>query len=344
MSVEALRDAVGRAVGVRVTAAVAVGGGDVARAGRFVLADGRSVFAKSVAGPRGMLAAEAAGLAWLREGLATGLGTGPVTAATDDGGWPVQVPRVLAVVDDDTDPLDAGPGVGDGSGGVGEGLDDEGLRATAPVEPRSPVAGEPSLLVLEWVPTERGPADGEALARGLAALHRSGARRFGLGRTTWCGPIPQDNRPADDWPTFYAEQRLRPLTRLALDAGRLDATTAAAVERVADRMHRLAGPTEPPSRLHGDLWSGNVVHGSDGRPWLVDPAAHAGHREVDLAMLRLFGGVDDRVFAAYDEVHPLAPGADERVRLWQLAPLLVHATLFGGGYASAVAAVAAEYG
>ncbi len=198
--------------------------------------------------------------------------------------------------------------------------------------------------MLEWVPTARAPADGERLGRGLAAIHRAPVRRFGLDRTTWCGPVPQDNRTTDDWPTFYAERRLRPLARLALDAGRLDAVVAELVDRVADRLAGLAGPPEPPTRLHGDLWSGNVVSGADGRPWLVDPAAHAGHREVDLAMLRLFGGVDERVFAAYDEAFPLADGAADRVRLWQLAPLLVHATVFGGGYASAVAAIARDYG
>ena len=86
-----------------------------------------------------------------------------------------------------------------------------------------------------------------------------------------------------------------------------------------------------------------MVNGADGRPWLVDAAAHGGHREVDLAMLQLFGGVDGRVAAAYDEAHPLADGASERVRLWQLAPLLVHTIVFGGGYASAVRAVADAY-
>jgi fructosamine-3-kinase len=92
------------------------------------------------------------------------------------------------------------------------------------------------------------------------------------------------------------------------------------------------GPAAPPARLHGDLWGGNVLAGADGRPWLIDPAAYGGHREIDLAMLRLFGGASERVFAAYEEVSPLAEGWRERVELWQLFPLLVHAVLFGGGY------------
>ena len=109
------------------------------------------------------------------------------------------------------------------------------------------------------------------------------------------------------------------------------------------RSPELAGPPEPPARLHGDLWSGNVLAGRDGRPRVVDPAAYGGHREVDLAMLRLFGSPGPRFLAAYEEVAPLAPGHEERVALYQLFPLLVHAVLFGGGYGSSVESAARRY-
>ncbi|HAS10233.1 MAG TPA: fructosamine kinase, partial [Acidimicrobiaceae bacterium] len=89
---------------------------------------------------------------------------------------------------------------------------------------------------------------------------------------------------------------------------------------------------EPPARLHGDLWAGNRLVDRDGRSWLIDPAAHGGHREFDLAMMRLFGGFGAACFAAYDDVHPLADGWEARVPLHQLAPLVVHAIKFGGGY------------
>src|SRR5204863_7580900 len=140
------------------------------------------------------------------------------------------------------------------------------------------------------------------------------------------------DEPADGWPTFYARNRLLPLARYA-----------PSVERVCERIHDLAGPPEPRARLHGDLWSGNVLWGRDGRPWLIDPAAYGGHREIDLAMLNLFGSPGPAFLAAYEERHPLAYGHAERVELWQLFPLLVHAALFGGGYGESAGRVAARY-
>ena len=105
----------------------------------------------------------------------------------------------------------------------------------------------------------------------------------------------------------------------------------------------VAGPPEPPSRIHGDLWSGNVLADRRGQPWLIDPSPYAGHREVDLAMLRLFGGLGQRTFDAYGEEHPLADGWRDRVELYQLLPLLVHAALFGGSYGAAAERAARRY-
>ena len=118
---------------------------------------------------------------------------------------------------------------------------------------------------------------------------------------------------------------------------------SAAVESVAARIEELAGPAEPPARLHGDLWSGNVHAGADGRPWLIDPAAYGGHREIDLAMLSLFGSRSPAFGAAYDEVWPRADGHAERVALYQLLPLLVHAVLFGGGYGASARRAAERF-
>ncbi len=142
------------------------------------------------------------------------------------------------------------------------------------------------------------------------------------------------------WPTWYAEHRLLPYARLARDAGTLGAADVTLIESVASRIEELAGPAEPPARIHGDCWSGNVLW-SEGRGWLIDPAAHGGHRETDLAMLALFGAPHiDRVIAAYQEVTPLAAGWQARVPLHQLHPLLVHVCLFGGSYRESALAAA----
>jgi fructosamine-3-kinase len=145
------------------------------------------------------------------------------------------------------------------------------------------------------------------------------------------------NSPAPSWPEWYARDRVLPYVRAARDAGDLDAAEVAVIEAAATR---VAAPTEPPARLHGDLWSGNVLWAPDGA-WLIDPAAHGGHRETDLAMLALFGCPHlDRVLAAYDEAAPLGDGWPSRVPTHQLFPLLVHVVLFGRSYAGQALAAA----
>ena len=119
-----------------------------------------------------------------------------------------------------------------------------------------------------------------------------------------------------------------------IDDGTMTLSEAEPIERLCARLPGLAGPAEPPARLHGDLWNGNVLWGADGHAWLIDPAAHGGHRETDLAMLHLFGCPHlDEVLRGYEQVTPLADGWSDRIGLHQLFPLLVHAVLFGRGYA-----------
>ncbi|WP_281369054.1 fructosamine kinase family protein [Nocardioides ungokensis] len=151
------------------------------------------------------------------------------------------------------------------------------------------------------------------------------------------------NKPADTWAEFYATRRVLPYLKLARDRGAIDDGDARAVEAVVARLPGLV-PEEPPARLHGDLWNGNVLWGVDGRAHVIDPAAHGGHRETDLAMLALFGLPNlPRVLDAYAEAAPLADGWQERVGLHQLFPLLVHACLFGGGYGPRAADAARRY-
>jgi len=200
------------------------------------------------------------------------------------------------------------------------------------------VSGEaPCFLVLERiVAARRRPDFDETLGRGLAALHRFGAGQFGLDHDNFIGRLPQSNQPAPTWAEFYRSRRIEPQLRRAADEGLASPRMLRGGERLLAAMEQLVGPPEPPARLHGDLWGGNLLADETGAPCLIDPAVHGGHRELDLGMMRLFGGFGARVFDAYDEAFPLAPGHEERVPLYQLYFLLVHVNLFGGSYVGSV--------
>ncbi len=264
-----------------------VAGGDINRAERMTLADGRELFVKHRRGaPAGMYAAEAAGIAWLAER--------PRFARPRSSPW---------------------------------------ATSARPASSR-------------WSGSRRppGPGHDEALGRGLAALHRAGAPAFGLADDNFIGSLPQRNGLADSWPEFYAERRLEPMARAAADAGALAGRrSSSGLERLRARLPDLCGPPEPPARLHGDLWGGNAMTDAAGAPVLIDPAVYGGHREIDLAMMRLFGGFGPDVFAAYAEAHPLADGHEDRVELYQLYPVLVHVVLFGGGYARSAQRILRRY-
>jgi fructosamine-3-kinase len=211
-------------------------------------------------------------------------------------------------------------------------------------------------LVLELIRRARPRRDfDEALGRGLAALHRFGAPGFGLDHDNFIGRLPQANRPtaslpavssssssSADWAAFFRERRLEPQLRLAVDGGLASGEMRRGFARLFSSLASLVGPPEPPARLHGDLWGGNLLCDDAGAPCLIDPAVYGGHREIDLAMMRLFGGFGARVFPAYDEAWPLADGHEERVDLYQLYPLMVHVNLFGGGYVGSVEAALAR--
>ena len=206
------------------------------------------------------------------------------------------------------------------------------------------VAADDGFLALRWV--DEGLLDEEALGRDLAELHAAGAPGFGWtphGGPVRLGAAELPEGEGEDWATFYARWRIAPLADQALERGALSREGRAVIERVCERMADVAGPPEDPARLHGDLWSGNVMGGGDGRPVLVDPGAYGGHREVDLAMLRLFSRISPTTLAAYEERLPLAEGHTERVQLYQLLPLLVHAVLFGGSYGASAAQAARRY-
>lgn len=199
-------------------------------------------------------------------------------------------------------------------------------------------------LVIDWVEPSKPTTDAaDRFGRQLAATHAAGADMFGAAIDGFVGLAPLPNRTLPTWPEFFASRRVMPYVRAAVDRGALTSAEADTIESAMRRIHDLAGPAEPPARIHGDLWSGNLVWGSDGDVWLIDPAAHGGHRESDLAMLALFGAPHlQRILDAYAEASPLADGWEGRRPLHQLHPLLVHAVMFGGTYGARAAAAAKD--
>ena len=223
---------------------------------------------------------------------------------------------------------------------VGPGAPDEagGLRRIAAVEGGPPVPtvvhADADLVVTTVVEqAARTPDHEESLGRDLARLHAAGCTQWG-GGSAWIGACPIDRSPRADSIAFYGTRLGELATRCGLEVQ---------VRRVASRLPGLIPPGGP-SLLHGDLWWGNVLFGADGRSWLIDPSVHGGHPEEDLAMLALFGPVPGRLHATYNEILPLAAGWQERVALFQLYPLLVHAVIFGGGYRSQAEEIARRYG
>jgi fructosamine-3-kinase len=223
------------------------------------------------------------------------------------------------------------------------------LREAGMVAIPEVIAVLPDLLALEWIePGEPTPAAAARFGRELAALHRAGAPAFGADWPGYIGSLPLDNTLSPGaWPEWFAIRRLEPFLRSSVDHGALAREDATLVSGVIARIFEYAGAaaSEPPARLHGDLWPGNMLWAGsepDGRVWLVDPAAHGGHRETDLALLRLFGGAPyaDRIVDAYHEAWPLADGWRQRLPLHQLYLLLVHTALFGAAYRGAVVTAA----
>jgi fructosamine-3-kinase len=224
-----------------------------------------------------------------------------------------------------------------------------GLRWLGACAPGVPVpdvlAVDEECLIVRWVEPGKATADAAtAFGTALAATHATGASAYGDATGDgFIGRLPMPNAPCPSWPEFYAVRRVLPYLKLARDRGAVTAAEATTVESVIGRLTALL-PDEPPARLHGDLWNGNVLWGQDGTVWMIDPAAYGGHRELDLAMLALFGLPHlPKVVEAYDAATPLADGWEDRLALHQLFPLLAHAAMFGGGYGARAADAASRY-
>lgn len=165
----------------------------------------------------------------------------------------------------------------------------------------------------------------------LAKLHKKTNELFGLDHPNYIGRLPQHNKYYPDWMGFFIRERLEPQVKMAIDTGKLDPEFSSIFDRVMNYTY-VVFPDEPPSLLHGDLWGGNYLFNTEGKACIYDPAVYFGHREMDLAMTRLYGGFDQDFYQGYNEEYPLEAGFEERFKLCNLYPILVHANLFGGHY------------
>jgi fructosamine-3-kinase len=221
-----------------------------------------------------------------------------------------------------------------GSGGrdEAEGLRQLGAVSGGPPVPEVVLADDELVVTVAVEQVGRSPVHEESLGHALATLHATPLEHWG-GGSSWIGRCRVDASTWTDGAAFYGARLGELAARCGLEGP---------VGRVVDRLPGLL-PSGGPALLHGDLWWGNVLFGADGRAWLIDPSVHGGHPEEDLAMLGLFGMVPDRLLAAYQEVGPLESGWEERVPLFQLYPLLVHAVLFGGSYQAQAQAMATRF-
>lgn len=227
-----------------------------------------------------------------------------------------------------------------------------GLRALRSEEgPRVPepyaewVERDRQFLLLEFIESGRKVEDfWEDFGRRLARLHaRKTANRFGFERDNHIGASPQHNAWEESWPRFFATQRLGFQLELARKNGYARAHWFASLEGLIERIADLLPEPEHPSLLHGDLWGGNFMVGSDGHAVLIDPAVYYGDREADIAMTELFGGFASRFYDAYNTERPLSPGYAGRRELLNLYHLLNHLNLFGGSYAASVESIVFRY-
>lgn len=196
-----------------------------------------------------------------------------------------------------------------------------------------------AFLLIEYLPEgKRAPDFWKVFGRQLADLHRQTNATFGLDHNNYIGALPQPNKPQSSWAEFYATQHLEYQARYGRKVGWMSRHLSSLLDRLFHRLEDLF-PAEPPALLHGDLWSGNYLVGPQNEPCLIDPAVYYGHREMDLAMTKLFGGFQTQLYATYNEVFPLAVDWEERLPVSQLYPIMVHANLFGGGYGAQAEAI-----
>ena len=227
--------------------------------------------------------------------------------------------------------------------------EDEGLSLLAETGVRIPKvvlrgsSAKNDFLLMEWISAPRQPKNWTDAAKGLALIHRKTGAYFGLPTDNYIGSLRQVNEPRNSWKEFYLEMRLMKQLQLAVENGLVDGAEAMKMERCFERIVELF-PIESPSLVHGDLWGGNMMFSGEGGAVFIDPAVYYGHREMDFAMTKLFGGFPEEFYSAYEEAFPLEAGWENRIALGQLYPLLVHLNLFGGSYLPSITAICGRYG
>lgn len=190
-------------------------------------------------------------------------------------------------------------------------------------------------LLMEWI--EPGKGHSEDIGNALAKLHRRYSNQFGFEENNFYGVLPQNNQQSASWTDFYINARLLPQVEIAKKYNHWNKKREAAFNRLLQTVaEKWQGLKVTPRLLHGDFWGGNVFFSAEGEPVFVDPAVYYGHREMDLAIARLFGGFRHGFFSAYEEAFPLEDGWEERLPVYQLYYLLGHLNMFGESYGSAV--------
>ncbi|MCX6271047.1 MAG: fructosamine kinase family protein [Bacteroidetes bacterium] len=208
------------------------------------------------------------------------------------------------------------------------------LRVPSPI--LTGQAGTYTFILMEYIWQGSFAADfWDDFGAKLAGLHRNTQSYFGLNHHNYMGSLPQDNTAHDDWISFFIEERLEKQLKFGLNEGTLPSSMIKKFERLYRRLEEIF-PAEPPALLHGDLWSGNFMIDPEGKVCVMDPAVYYGHREADLAMTKLFGGFTPSFYEAYHSEFPLQPAWRDRMEIYNLYPLLVHANLFGGSYLRSV--------
>jgi Fructosamine-3-kinase len=201
----------------------------------------------------------------------------------------------------------------------------------------------PGLIIMEFLhPPQSTREFDEQLGRGLAQLHRKSTASFGFHHSNYCGTTVQENTWTKSWIDFYGRNRIDRLVEQLKGKGRLSADEAKIYEKLIDRLPLLLPYETVPSLIHGDLWSGNYMYALNG-PALIDPACYYADREMELGMMKLFGGFSTRVWAAYQEEWPLPDGWEDRSHLYQLYHVLNHYLLFGGSYGWQALEIAKSY-